>query len=360
MYTPNTKALLIPTLLLSFASTAVAEGAPQGLPAEVITLKERAVNANIYSIGTLEADESVLLRPELTGKIIAIPFQEGGKVKKGDILVQLDDAQYRAQVAEAEARVKQSDSENRRVEKLFNRGVGSETDRDGTQATMKINTAQLDMAKINLEKTRIRAPFDGITGLRQFSPGDYINAGSELVQLVNIDKMKVDFSIPEIHLLNVSVGQAFSIRLPSFPGREFVGKVSAISPVIDEKGRSISVRGMVDNKEGVLRPGLFAEVILTTDSKTALSVPEEALIPQGNQYFVYRVVEQKIDMVPITIIQRKQGAVAISGPLNSGDVIVTAGQLKLQPGSPVTPMFVDGSQPAPGAKKEAATEGASE
>lgn len=359
MQTPNAKALLL-TTLLALSGTVAAEGAPQGLPAEVITLKEQTVASNIYSIGTLEADESVLLRPELTGKIISIPFKEGGKVKKGDTLVQLDDAQYRAQVTEAEARVKQSDSENRRVQKLFTKGVGSETDRDSTQATMKINTAQLDMAKINLEKTRIRAPFDGITGLRYFSPGDYVNAGSELVQLVNIDKMKVDFSIPEIHLLNVSVGQSFTIISPAFPGREFVGKVSAISPVIDEKARSISVRGMVDNKEGVLRPGLFAEVVLTTDSKTALSVPEEALIPQGNQYFVYRVIEQKIDMVPITIIQRKKGAVAIAGPLSAGDVIVTAGQLKLQPGSPVTAIFIDGSQPAPSVMQDTKTEGAPE
>lgn len=360
MYIANAKALFMPILLLSMAGTAIAEGAPQGLPAEVITLKEKTLESNIYSIGTLEADEAVMLRPELTGIIIAIPFKEGGKVKKGDTLVQLDDAQYRAQVTEAEARVKLSDSENRRVQKLFTKGVGSETDRDTTQANMKINDAQLDMAKINLEKTRIRAPFNGITGLRQFSPGDYINAGTELVQLVNIDKMKVDFSIPEIHLLNVNVGQSFTIVLPAFPGRQFVGHVSAISPIIDKKGRSISVRGMVDNKEGVLRPGLFAEVVLTTESTSSLSVPEEALIPQGNQYFVYRVVDQKIDMVPVSIIQRKKGAVAISGPLNTGDVIVTAGQLKLQPGSPVTAIFVDGSQPAPDAMKKAEMEGASE
>lgn len=359
MYTPNVKALLIPTLLLSISGAHAAEG-PQGLPAEVITLQESSMDSNIHSIGTLEADESVVLRPELTGKIIAIPFREGVRVKKGDVLVQIDDAQYRAQVAEAKARVTQSDSENRRAQKLFKQGVGAETDRDLAQANMEINDAQLEMAKINLQKTRIVAPFDGITGLRKFSPGDYINAGTELVQLVNIDKMKVDFSIPEIHLQEVRVGQTFGISLPAFPGRTFVGEISAISPVIDAKGRSISVRGIVNNKEGILRPGLFAEVLLTTNSTSALTVPEEALIPQGSQYFLYRVVDQKIDMVPITILQRKKGSVAISGPLKAGDVIVTAGQLKLQPGSPVTAIFVDGSQPAPASAAAPSDKGANE
>ena len=341
---------LFTALLLITAIPALAEGEqkPQGLPAEVATAKTETVTDDVLAVGSLRANESVTLRPELTAIVKSISFSEGDKVSKGSVLIQLDDNQYRAQVAEAEARVRQSQAENRRVQKLFQNGVGSETDRDTSLASMQINEAQLQLARITLEKTRIQAPFDGIAGLRTFSPGDYINAGTELLEVVDISRMKIDFAVPEIYLSRIHNGQPLEISLAAFPNQTFVGKVSAISPVVDEKGRSLQVRGEIENKEGLLRPGLFAEVKLITDSRQALTVPEEALIPQGNQYFVYRVNNNTIDMVPVNIQQRKDTRVAISGPLAAGDVVVTAGQLKLRPGSPVTPIFTDGSQPVAG------------
>ena len=348
----NTSGTLIAAVLMFSSISTLAEGAPQGLPAEVVKARKETVTNDIHAVGTLRGNETVTLRPELTAIVESIAFEEGSKVKKGAVLIQLDDDQYRAQVKEAEARVRQSGAENRRIQKLFQNGVGSETDRDTSLAAIEINEAQLDLARLNLAKTRITAPFAGITGLRMFSPGDYINAGTELLELVDISRMKVDFAVPEIHLSRVSVGQPLEVRLAAFPGETFAGKITAISPLINERGRSIQVRGEIDNQEGRLRPGLFAEIRLTTSSQEALTVPEEALIPQGNQYFVYRVKDNTIDMVPVKIQQRKDTRVALSGPLAEGDVVVTAGQLKLQPGSPVTPIFTDGSQPVAGGDNE--------
>lgn len=339
----TSSSLIAAVLMFSSLTTTAAEGQP-GLPAEVVKTRKDTVTNDINAVGTLRGNETVTLRPELTAIVKSIDFEEGSKVKKGSLLVQLDDDQYRAQVKEAEARVRQSDAENRRVQKLFRNGVGSETDRDTTLASMEINQAQLELAKINLAKTRIAAPFDGITGLRMFSPGDYINAGTELLEVVDISRMKVDFAIPEIHLTRIAVGQPLDVSLDAFPTETFKGKITAISPLIDEKGRSIRVRGEIDNSDGRLRPGLFAQIRLTTSSEQSLTLPEEALIPQGNQYFVYRVKDKTIEIVPVKIQQRKNTRVAVTGPLNEGDVVVTAGQLKLRPGAPVTPIFVDGSK----------------
>lgn len=316
----------------------------QGLPAEVVHAKEQIIPTYIEAVGTLKANESLILRPENTGRIDKISFTEGSFVKKGSPLVHFDDAIYKAQVAEAKARVLLSKTEFQRVDKLFKKGATSGTNRDSALAQLQINVAQLDQAKISLSKMALKAPFSGIVGLRQFSPGDYIVAGSDMLKIVDISKMKLDFQIPEIYLPEVKPDQKLDIKLASFPSQTLTGKVTAISPQISEQGRNILVRASLPNHNNMLRPGLFAKVQLLVKEESSITVPEEAIIPQGGQFIVYLYKDEKVTPAPIKIVKRFQGRVALTG-INVGDIVITAGQLKLQPGSTITPVFVDGSAP---------------
>ena len=328
------------SLTLAITATFSASTFAQGLPAEVITASKQNVPTYIEAIGTLKANESLILRPEITGRIETIAFTEGNLVKKNTLLVQFDAAMYLAQVNEAKARVALSEAEYQRVNKLFKNGSISETQRDSALAQMQINEAQLDQAKVTLKKMSLRAPFTGIVGLRQFSPGDYVMAGADMLEIVDIDSMKLDFRIPEIYLPKVAQGQTLRISLSAFPGEEFEGKVTAISPQISEQGRNILVRAVLPNTDKKLRPGLFAKVQLLIKQEELIVVPEEALIPQGMSYLVYLYKDDKVTPVPVQLGQRMRGSIAISG-INEGDVVITAGQLKLQPGSPISPIFVD-------------------
>jgi membrane fusion protein (multidrug efflux system) len=333
---------ILSSLLLSL--TLSNSAASQGLPAEVVHATEQVVPSYIEAVGTLKANESLILRPEVTGRIDRISFSEGSQVDKNSPLIHLDDAMYKAQVDEAKARVALSEAEFRRVNKLFKNGAISETARDSALAQMRINEAQLEQAKVTLEKMTLRAPFTGIVGLRQFSPGDYITAGTEVLELVDINSMKLDFRIPEVYLAKVKPGQGLTISLSAFPGQTFNGLVSAISPQISEQGRNLLVRAILPNDKQQLRPGLFAKVQLLVKKEALIVVPEQALIPQGDSFLVYLYKDEKVTPMPVQLEQRMQGQIALSG-INAGDVVITAGQLKLQPGSPITPIFVEGSQP---------------
>jgi membrane fusion protein (multidrug efflux system) len=323
----------------------------QGLPAEVVHAKEQILPTYIEAVGTIKANESLIIRPENTGRVDVISFTEGSFVKKGSPLVHFDDAIYKAQVAEAEARVLLSKTEFQRVDKLFNKGATSGTTRDSAFAQLQINRAQLDQAKVSLARMTLKAPFSGIVGLRQFSPGDYIIAGSDMLKIVDISKMKLDFQIPEIYLPQVKSGQKLDIKLASFPDQNLTGEVVAISPQISEQGRNILVRASLPNHNNMLRPGLFAKVQLLIKEESSITVPEQAIIPQGGQFMVYLYKDEKVTPAPIKIIKRFQGQVALTG-INAGDVVITAGQLKLQPGSPITPIFVDGSTPKANSPEE--------
>ncbi len=330
--------LTLSSLLLSL--TLALQSHAQGLPAEVVYASKLNVPTYIEAVGTLKANESLILRPEITGRIEKIAFTEGSLVNKDTTLIQFDAAMYRAQVNEAKARVALSEAEYQRVNKLFKNAAISETQRDSALAHMQINEAQLEQAQVTLKKMTLRAPFTGIVGLRQFSPGDYVTAGADMLEIVDIDSMKLDFRIPEIYLPQVVTGQTLTITLSAFPEEVFNGKVIAISPQISEQGRNILVRAILANKDKKLRPGLFAKVQLLVKQQKQIVIPEEALIPQGNGYLVYLYKDEKVTPTPVQLGQRMQGTIAISG-IEEGDMVITAGQLKLQPGAAITPIFID-------------------
>ncbi len=337
------KQWLVSTLLLisSISLSSFADEKPRGLPAEVVKLQTQTLRHELSAVGTLEARESITVRPEQNGLITQILFNESHPVKQGDVLFQLNADSYLAEVAQAKARVSLSLNEFKRAEKLLKKRVGSENDRDTTLAQLRVDEAQLEVAKTLLKKMTIKAPFDGMIGLRNVSPGDYVTSGQDLVQLTDLSEMKVEFSLPETVLSQIKTGQTVSLHVAAYPETEFSGEVYAISPIADSRSHSIKVKAKVDNVSGQLRPGLFSKInVLLSFEKGALLVPEEAIIPNNGAFLVMRMdANNSIAMVPVTLGLRQDAQVQILSGLNADDVVVTAGHLKLRPGMPLTPIF---------------------
>jgi len=187
-----------------------------------------------------------------------------------------------------------------------------------------------------LAKSVIVAPFAGVVGLRQVSPGSYVQEGTLIVTLDALDPVKVDFRLPESYANTIKVGQTLTLSVAALRGESLTGTVYAIDPQIDEKGRSLLLRARVANPDGRLRPGMFATVRLSTGAAgEMLVIPEEAIVLQSSGQKVYRVVAGKVELVAVTTGKRRQGEVEILTGLSVGDTVVTAGQLKIRPGSEV-------------------------
>ncbi|MEJ2453048.1 MAG: efflux RND transporter periplasmic adaptor subunit [Candidatus Thiodiazotropha sp.] len=331
--------LVAGTLMIpSFAVVEAAEKQP-GLPVETARVTADTLVNSVEAVGTLRANESVTIRPEIDGRITLINFTEGGRVKQGQLLVALDDSIYAAELKQAEARLALGRSNFNRATTLKKQGYGSDQERDQTASELQVNQAEVALAKARLEKTRIMAPFDGVVGLRSVSLGDYLTTGQDIVTLFDLSQLRVDFRLPEATLAEVAVGQRIEVRLDAFAGKTFTGEVYAVDPQIDLNGRSLLVSARIPNDSGELLAGQFARVTLILSRKEqALFVPEAALVPQGRQQFVYQVVDGKVVWKQVRIGKRVGARVEILDGLQAGDQVVTAGHLKLHDGMGVTPI----------------------
>lgn len=329
-------------VLLSAGTPAWADGEkPRGLPAEVVTVAASVLDNQLSAVGTLEASEQVIIRPEQSGLIEKIGFTEGQPVKKDQVLFKLNTDTHQAQVAQANARVSLSKSQYQRANQLLQKRVGSANDRDSTLAQLRVDEALLTVARTQLDKMTITAPFDGVTGFRSVSPGDYVSAGQDLVTLVDVSEMKVEFDLPEVALSQIHNGQQVQLHVSAFPERTFTGEVFAISPVVSARSRSLKVKAKVANSDGLLRPGLFAKItIMLGQNDQALMIPEQAIIPNNKAFLVMTMgPDHKIAVTPVSLGARRNSQVQILSGLQAGDVVVTAGHLKLRPGMPITPLF---------------------
>jgi membrane fusion protein (multidrug efflux system) len=307
-----------------------------GVTVEAARVALMPLPQGITAVGSLRSDESVTLRPEVAGRISAITFQEGQRVAKGALLVRLDSAVPEAEVQQARANLKWAQTKFDRAVDLAKSNFISGQAKDEAENSLKVAEAGLQLAEAKLAKMGIRAPFSGMIGLRVVSVGDYVKEGADLVNLESIDVLKVDFRVPEIYLKQVQVGQLLAVTLDAIPGKTFDGKVFALNPLFDAAGRSIVIRAIVRNTDTSLRPGMFARVrLFTRDAKDALVVPETALVPAGDEQYVYRVVDGKALRTKIDIGQRRAGVVEVLQGLDPADTIVTAGHLKIRDGTAV-------------------------
>ncbi|WP_377810886.1 efflux RND transporter periplasmic adaptor subunit [Azospirillum sp. A29] len=311
-------------------------GAPP-MPVEAAQVRVGTVERTVTAVGSLLSNESVVVRPEIAGRISEIAFKEGQRVAKGTVLVRLDDAIARATLAQAQASIAFSRAELSRADQLVRQNTGPLRNREQASAKLLADEAAVQLARAQLDKQVIAAPFDGVLGLRKASVGDFVQAGKDIVNLEDIDTLKLDFRVPEMFLPAVKVGQTVKVAVDAFGGRSFDGTVYAIDPLVDVNGRALAIRARVPNPDGSLRPGLFARVSLTlTTVPDAVLIPEQAIVAFGKDQFVFKVVDGKVVQTRVVLGERRNAEVEIAKGLAPGDMVVTAGQLKIRDGVPVT------------------------
>jgi membrane fusion protein (multidrug efflux system) len=328
---------LVAAALVFSSDAALAQAAKDAVAVEAAKVIAAPLSEQVTAIGTLLSDEAVTVSSEIPGRLKEIHFKEGEPVEKGAPLFTLDDSVYRAQLADAEAKLKLAEQTHQRTTQLFKNKYATAQSADEATSNLAVSTATVELARVQLEKTRIAAPFSGIVGLRHVSVGEYITSGQALVNLEAIDPVKADFRVPERFLPAIRVGQAIRIKVDAYPDETFEGKVYAIDPRLDVAGRSLLVRALLPNKDQRLRPGLFARVtVLLQLKEDALSVPEQAIVPQGDSQYVFRIINGKAALTKVVIGTRREGRVEIVDGLSAGDEVVTAGQLKIRDGSAVS------------------------
>jgi membrane fusion protein (multidrug efflux system) len=328
---------LVAAALVFSSDAALAQAAKDAVAVEAAKVIAAPLSEQVTAIGTLLSDEAVTVSSEIPGRLKEIHFKEGEPVEKGAPLFTLDDSVYRAQLSDAEAKLKLAEQTHQRTTQLFKNKYATAQSADEATSNLAVSTATVELARVQLEKTRIAAPFSGIVGLRHVSVGEYITSGQALVNLEAIDPVKADFRVPERFLPAIRVGQAIRIKVDAYPDETFEGKVYAIDPRLDVAGRSLLVRALLPNKDQRLRPGLFARVtVLLQLKEDALSVPEQAIVPQGDSQYVFRIINGKAALTKVVIGTRREGRVEIVDGLSVGDEVVTAGQLKIRDGSAVS------------------------
>jgi membrane fusion protein (multidrug efflux system) len=329
---------IVPALLLlgGLAHAQQPKSKPTGLPVKAAPVRIGTVTDDVTAVGTLTANESVVIRPEVAGRVARIHFNEGETVVSGARLVSLDAAEVQAQLAASKADERLTEQRADRAAELFKKNFISQQALDDAREAYKKATAQRQENEARVAKTEIRAPFAGTMGLRQVSAGAYLKAGDDIARLDKIDLMKLDFRVPEVYLGKIRRDQPVGVRVDAYPGEQFPGRVYAVETTVDERTRTVMLRGRVDNQGAKLRPGMFARVALELGSNDkAVLIPEQAIVPRGDKNFVFRVVDGKAALTEVGLGSRSPGQVEITRGLKPGEQVVTDGQMKLQDGTPV-------------------------
>lgn len=357
---PATPAVDARAAAVSAAGTRPGAGGPARPPGvEVTQVKTTQIQDDAQAVGTLKSRQSVMLRPEVAGRVSQIAFADGARVKKGQLLVQLDDVLQRAELSQAQAQVSIARANLKRNQELLAEKFVAPRVVEESQASLQVAEAQLALAQARLGRMRIVAPFDGTVGIRNINLGDYVKDGADLVNLEDSSSLYVDFRVPERFQGKLATGQRVKVELDALPGRVFQAKVQALDPLVDANGRSVAVRAVLPGVgSSPLRPGMFARTTTVFSvSDSALVVPEEAIVPQGGKQFVFvldaegegEAKKQLSRKVEVKLGVRYNAQVQLVSGVKAGDTVVVAGQQRLhKDGTEVR--VVDMSVP-PGGKK---------
>ena len=304
---------------------------------EATKVRQMTMRDDAEAVGSLRSRRSVVLRPEISGRITQLNFSDGQRVRKGQLLVQLDDQLPRAQVQQSRAELSIARANHKRNQELVAQGFISQRSVDESAANLEVAEAKLALAEATAQRLRIVAPFDGVAGIRGVNVGDYLKDGADIVNVEDLDAVYVDFRLPERLQNKVKTGQTARVAFDALPGVQYSAVVLAINPQIDADGRSLAVRGCIDNRRLQLRPGMFARVTAVFGERSdANVVPEEAIVPDGAAPYVLRVVagteegSQVAKRTTVRLGARTPGFVEVVEGLSPMDVVVTAGQQRLQ------------------------------
>ncbi len=306
-----------------------------GRPATLVVTKPaevRRIADVVEAIGTAQANESVTITAKVTDAIRQVRFDDGDFAEAGDVLVELTNAEQTAQLAEAEAAVRDAQAQYERLEDLLGQGSVPVSDVDEARARLSGAVARHQAVVARLDDRLIQAPFTGLLGFRQVSAGTLITPGTAITTLDDISIIKLDFSIAEVHLAVVRPGLELTVESAAFPGKEFDAEVKTIGSRVNPVTRAAPVRAHIENADALLRPGMLMTVKLATASREALMVPETALQQRGADTYVYTVADGKAVMTAVDLGIRRGGWAEILSGLASGQEVVTEGVLKIRNG----------------------------
>ncbi len=296
-------------------------------------------NDAIQVIGTAQARESIVITPKVADTIRAIRFDSGAHVRQGQVLVEMSSVEQGADLAEARANNAQAQENLRRYQELFNRGFASQAQIDTVRAAADAAQAQVDAGGSRVSDRTIRAPFSGVIGLRTASPGQFVQPGTQIGTLDDTSVIKLDFDVPETDVARVAAGVSIVAHTAAYPDRQFTGSISNVDSRIDPATRTVRVRAMMPNADGVIRPGMLMTVQIRSNPRSALSVPEIAIVDAADGSYVYRVSSGNrgttAERVAVTTGQRSDGVAEVLTGLTNGDAIVTEGIQSVRPGQPV-------------------------
>ena len=303
---------------------------------EVVPVRQQLLTQQVTAVGSLVAQQSAMLRAESSGRIAQILFEEGMPTVAGQLLVQLDTDLLKAELQQAQAQLALAQSRASRAQKLSKEGFISAQAQDESNSERAVAAAQVNIIKTKIDKSQIKAPFDGVLGLRYINVGDYVSSGMDIVSLASIAQLQVDIRVPEHYLAQIAVGTPIQLQLDAQKGQVFSGQVHAISPMIDEQGRSVVLRALVPNSEGQLRPGQFVRLSVDLDEVEGMMVPETAIAPAGQSQYVYKVADGGVaERVEVMVGIRRDGWVQVTG-LAPDDLVITSGLQKIQNGSKIS------------------------
>ena len=304
---------------------------------ESALVRRQPLSEEVEAVGSLRSRQGTLVRAEVSGRVTRINFRDGQRVRRGQLLVQLDDRLQQAQLQQALAELSIAQANHKRNTELVAEGFISQRGLDESAAAVKVAQAKAELARATAARLRVLAPFDGVAGLRNISVGDYLKDGDAIVNLEDMAAMYVDFRLPERLQARVRPGQTARVQVEALPDRAFAAVVQAVDPQIDASGRSLNVRGCIDNRLLQLRPGMFARVATRLgDDRQALMIPEETIVSQGGRLSVIRLVRQgegddwRSQRVDVDTGARQAGQVEVLRGLAEQDRIVTAGQQRIQ------------------------------
>jgi membrane fusion protein, multidrug efflux system len=322
-------------------ATAAAPAAVEIGRVEVVRIEDDA-----QAVGSLRAAQTVILRPEVSGRVVRIGFADGAPVRRGQLLVQLDDTLPLAQLKQAQAQASIARTNLQRSRELQAQNFVSQSAVDQNAAALEVAEAQVALARAQVARLQVRAPFDGVAGIKQVALGDYLKDGADIVSLEDRSRMWVDFRLPERFVGRTRPGQPVELTLDAVPGQAYVGRVEALDALVDANGRSLLVRARVDRPGPELKSGMFARArVVFAVRERALMVPEEALVPQAGKQYLVKAVQAPASGSgpsdgnggPALMSQRLEaklgvrqaGKVEVLEGLAPGDLVVTAGQARV-------------------------------
>lgn len=335
--------LLVACTLYMMPEPALAQGRPAGGPGSTPVIVASAYTDGfvdrVEAIGTLRANESIVLASTVTQTVSAVNFTDGQTVTRGDILVEMTSAEEKALIAQQRALVNEANRQLQRAQELSKSGAISKEVLEQRQREVSATRAGMDALQSRLENYIIIAPFDGVVGLRNVSVGALLQPGTRITTLDDVSVMKLDFAVPSVFLPNLKPGMSITAKATGFP-EDFNGEISAIDSQIDEATRSIMVRAIIPNPDGKLKPGLLMTVELLKNPRDAIGIPEAAIVPEGRKHFVFTVDETQTPPVvsrrEIVIGTRRTGDLEVLSGLAAGEKVIVQGTMMVRDGSAVS------------------------